>query len=534
MPRWLAFDIGGANLKAAHEDGSIRSVVFDLWRFPERLAEALVDLAATLPPADAWAVTMTGELCDCFRTRSDGVRSILASVESAAGDRSVRVWGTDGAFHDPAAIRDQPLLAAASNWVALATVLARGGFGRSGLLIDIGSTTTDFIPWHSGELLIPPDRRTDLHRLRDRTLVYVGVRRTTLARGTAVYRDCNQWPLMGETFATHADIYVTLGKIPEDPDDRSTANGQPLTMDHSRDRLARMLGLDCDDFTPEDAHIFARNWHADLVQRLSHDLSLMMADLCGQKKLDVVILAGSGEFLAEQVASDQWGGQPFLSLSELWGPEASAAACAVALLHLIRDDGRNPLVNPITVVKLGGSLLEWPEWPNRLQTFLESMPNRRVVLVIGGGRSVDVIRDLDRIHALGSERAHHLALEALQTSARVASTLLPGSTLIADLDDLPGAWRAGALPILDIPPILATVEAMSGPLPHTWDVTSDSIAARVATHLGAAELVLLKSTPLPADCPDWTAAATLGLVDPEFPRIAAPIPSVRFVSLRAN
>ena len=57
---------------------------------------ALVDLLAQLPPADQLAVTMTGELCDCFPSKRQGVESILADAAQAAGNRRVRVWLTDG------------------------------------------------------------------------------------------------------------------------------------------------------------------------------------------------------------------------------------------------------------------------------------------------------------------------------------------------------------------------------------------------------------------------------------------------------
>ncbi len=178
--RWLAFDIGGANLKAAHADGPALVAPVRTLEASRRPRRGPGRGAALLPPADAWAITMTAELCDCFGTKAEGVRAILAATEQPAGGRPVRVWGTDGAFHDAATILERPRLAAASNWLALATVVARSGFGASGLLIDVGSTTTDLIPWAIGEVPIPPATRTDLGRLQAGALVYAGVRRTPL------------------------------------------------------------------------------------------------------------------------------------------------------------------------------------------------------------------------------------------------------------------------------------------------------------------------------------------------------------------
>src|SRR3954469_17922097 len=124
MASWLALDIGGAHLKAAHTSGAIRAIPFELWRRPGGVASALADLAAGFPPFDRVAVTMTAELCDCFETKAVGVRAVLESVEIGIPGRPVSVWGTDGRFHDPGEIRRQPSLAAASNWLALAVAAA--------------------------------------------------------------------------------------------------------------------------------------------------------------------------------------------------------------------------------------------------------------------------------------------------------------------------------------------------------------------------------------------------------------------------
>ena len=61
--------------------------------------------------------------------------------------------------------------------------------------------------------------------------------------------------------------------------------------------------------------------------------------------------------------------------------------------------------------------------------------------------------------------------------------------------------------------------------------TTDSIAARVADHLGAAELALLKSADLPPGT-DRTSAARLGLVDPLFPLVARGLGCVTYRNLR--
>ena len=336
---WLAFDIGGANLKAAHTDGSALSRPFELWKRPDDLASGLTELAGVMPPADAWAVTMTAELCDCFATKADGVRSILAAATRAAQGRPVRVWATDGRFHPAAAILDQPKLAAASNWLALASVVARAGFGDSGLLIDVGSTTTDLIPWRAREVVIPFDARTDLGRLQARTLVYAGSRRTpicSIAR-TLPYRGIAT-PLMAELFATTLDLYLTLGQIPADPFQHATGDGGPATPDAARDRLARMVGLDRDDFTSDDAQTLAESAAQLLEDHLVASAERVATAFLGEPP-PCVVVAGAGEFLARRVADRIIAPDGSItSLAAAWGLEASTAACAHALIHLIESE----------------------------------------------------------------------------------------------------------------------------------------------------------------------------------------------------
>src|ERR1700682_5424649 len=94
----LGLDIGGANLKAAHTDGSACLHPFELWKTPDDLPDALCDMLKLMPKSDLLAVTMTGELCDCFETKRQGVTAILEAVERAAGDIPIQVWTTSGVF----------------------------------------------------------------------------------------------------------------------------------------------------------------------------------------------------------------------------------------------------------------------------------------------------------------------------------------------------------------------------------------------------------------------------------------------------
>ena len=553
--RWLALDIGGANLKAAHSDRLTRSMPFEVWRHPSALGPALASLAVSVPPFDRVVVTMTAELCDCFHTKTEGVIAILDAVEQALGEDPIEVWGTDGRFHQVDEIRRQPLLAAAANWLALAIAAADILEGDRVILIDIGSTTTDLIPIDRGN--VAARGRTDTERLRNGELVYAGVRRTpvcALATELAVGTD-PPVGLAAELFATTHDIFLTLGDIEPDPTDLATADGRPTTVDFARGRLARMIGADHESFSADDALALSRSAEHCLLTRLAQAVERACRPTIGAPT--AAIIAGSGEFLARRLASLVLGpDRPIVSLAQAWGREASSAACAHALLELARSraavdvtssaprlgrvetqkSAKNP-PRPI-VIKVGGSLLDWPELPQRLAKFLDILRRRdpisgqSLVLLAGGGPAADVIRTMDRIHGMGDMQAHRLAIRALDWTADLLAVLLPDSIVVDSPDALGSIWKAGHVPILAPRHFLEEIDARrSDPLPACWNVTSDSIAARLASHLGARSLILLKSTALsPSDDPERGSPDRSGR--PGLPAIAKGLELVETVCLR--
>ncbi len=183
------------------------------------------------------------------------------------------------------------------------------------------------------------------------------------------------------------------------------------------------------------------------------------------------------------------------------------------------------------VVKVGGSLLDWPPLAERLGRFLDDGDASRCVLLPGGGRAADAIRAFDRFHRLGQDRAHALALRALDLTARMLAELLPRSCVVSDRTGIVDAWKREQLPILAPRRWLDEDDASPEALPHHWDVTSDAIAARLAVLLGAPRLALLKSAPCPDPC-DRHMAARLGLVDPTFPDASRTIREVLYHNLR--
>ena len=151
------------------------------------------------------------------------------------------------------------------------------------------------------------------------------------------------------------------------------------------------------------------------------------------------------------------------------------------------------------VVKVGGSLFDHPRLGAGLRQHLESLAPSEVLLVPGGGAAAEAVRELDRVHRLGQEASHWLAIAAMDVMGGVLRSLV----------------RAGR--VLECSEFARSDESRPGALPHSWNVTSDSLAARAAVVLGAKRLVLLKSIDGEGNsAEEWSRR---GWVDVYFPRV---------------
>lgn len=325
----VGLDIGGANLKAADEVGRVLVQSFPMWQRSAELASTLARVIEHFPGCDRIAVTMTGELADCFRTKQEGVQFILGAVGQAAAGQEVLVWQSGGEFVDLATARELTQLVAAANWHAQATWIGRMQPDGSAVLIDIGSTTTDIVPIENGFPM--PHGRTDPERLVCGELVYLGVRRTPLmgllqeVQLAGVTR-----PLARELFSTTLDVFLITGDIPEDPADRVTANGAPATREFAFDRLARQFCGDTQEFSHEVLTEFALLVRAKLLDLLGSCIQRVAG-----KVATTALLSGEGAFLARQSLDGM--SLQVIELEQVLGESGSRAACALALARLAAE-----------------------------------------------------------------------------------------------------------------------------------------------------------------------------------------------------
>ena len=309
----FGWDIGGAHVKACLlRDGQVHDVVqwhCPLWLGLQHLAQVLTAAQARWPGLGQahHAVTMTGEMADLFADRQAGVQRIAAVLASQLGaGPTMHFYAGDAGWCGATDVATHWRAIASANWLASARhaalalgdqLVEPGGNGlHEGVLIDIGSTTTDLIAFRSGRVLTTA--RTDHQRLASGELVYQGVVRTPLCalarrlpwRGARIN-------VINELFATSADVYRLTGELAPAHDQQPSADGAAKTLAASRQRLARMVGLDAHDATDADWLALAQAWRAEQVAELRGQLA-RVSDRHGLGPQAVLITAGCGDFLA--------------------------------------------------------------------------------------------------------------------------------------------------------------------------------------------------------------------------------------------
>ncbi len=329
QPRWVGIDIGGANLKIASEQNCL-SRPFELWRRADELASFMVENLRSYEPFEGLAVTMTGELADCFKSRRHGVEFICDIVELCCMGKHVVYYQTSGSFVGVGNAKRDWRLTAASNWHATAKWLA--DTYPDCIVIDMGSTTTDIIPVANGEVIAVG--KTDFERLRSQELVYNGVARTPVPAILSSARiDGVTVGLATERFATVQDVLLWLDKTPEQEHDCNTADGRPLTKRDAKRRLAKMICLDQDEVEDELITDLAIQIFDSQLQRVGSAIR----EISKRTQIGKFVIIGEGAWFAKQAAKQAVPRSEITDLSASSGWASVGPALAVQQLVLATD-----------------------------------------------------------------------------------------------------------------------------------------------------------------------------------------------------
>jgi (4-(4-[2-(gamma-L-glutamylamino)ethyl]phenoxymethyl)furan-2-yl)methanamine synthase len=338
----LAWDIGGANIKAARlalqgdQAGQVRVVSrpFEIWREKDHLPEALSEIHAQLfstATPQALAVTMTAELSDVFTTKRDGVTFVLESIRSCFPDPAIYVLNLSGQFMPVCEALAHPLDYAATNWLASGQWIARK-FPEC-LMVDVGSTTTDILPILNGKLNVAG--RTDMERLASGELVFTGVLRTNLAtivQAVPVAGRCCR--VASEYFSVSGDVHLILGHLRPQDYTCATPDGQPASLASARRRLARLVCADTEMLSDGEIDAMAEYIYARQVFHVREGLSQVLSRLPDLRRSPVVVV-GSGAFLGLAAAKSM--NLTIADLAGTWVREELEVLPCVSAAHLLAE-----------------------------------------------------------------------------------------------------------------------------------------------------------------------------------------------------
>lgn len=163
------------------------------------------------------------------------------------------------------------------------------------------------------------------------------------------------------------------------------------------------------------------------------------------------------------------------------------------------------------VVKIGGSLATAEALPLWLDV-LSCYGGGKVVIVPGGGPFAELVHESQLYWKFDDSSAHFMALLAMTQFGLMLSGMQAELVPVEREEDIERVLAAAGIPVW-LPTEMVTDDDS---IEHSWDVTSDSLAAWLATRIGASRLLLVKSGAVDNNLPVQE-LARMGIVDACFP-----------------
>ncbi len=161
------------------------------------------------------------------------------------------------------------------------------------------------------------------------------------------------------------------------------------------------------------------------------------------------------------------------------------------------------------VIKLGGSLMADIDALTTCLNTIEQKAKERVVIVPGGGIFAEQVRLVQKQWLFNDAIAHEMAVLAIQQMALLFKSIKPSFLVANQVSTIDNS-----APVVVWSPDIEELNSAS--ISANWEVTSDSLAAWLATQLKADELVLVKSSEIPVNL-SIQQLQKQGIVDMAFP-----------------
>jgi 5-(aminomethyl)-3-furanmethanol phosphate kinase len=168
------------------------------------------------------------------------------------------------------------------------------------------------------------------------------------------------------------------------------------------------------------------------------------------------------------------------------------------------------------VIKLGGALAKTGSLRGWLDVIGEA-GGGRVVIAPGGGAFADQVRIAQKEWQFPDSSAQRMAVLAMEQYALMLCGIRQEFAPVANVSEIQHMLSQNRVPVW-LPSLMLLREA---DIAHTWDVTSDSLAAWLARKIEASALMLVKEVKVESKAIHASKLAEREVVDASFPQFAA-------------
>ena len=296
---YLGWDIGGANTKISVLDTNLNVIDVHfknlaIWNNFSELNNYFKSISGLYSSYNIENfITITAESCDNFKSRDEGIFLILNNCNNYIKGNKYYYSNSNLYLKYSDAIKS-PKSLYSTNWILTANLLK--SLDKINLMIDIGSTTTDFIYKN----INIEDNNSDYKRLSNNTLLYTGVVRTPLSM---IFNDVifssKKISLINELFSSTGDIFNITKDIDFSSLDYTGADNKDFSLNNSLARLSRSIGLDYNKDNYKDLVALSKFIKKEIINIVFRNINLLFNNNLNNICLSSI---GEGAFLIKELA----------------------------------------------------------------------------------------------------------------------------------------------------------------------------------------------------------------------------------------
>jgi probable H4MPT-linked C1 transfer pathway protein len=291
---YLGVDIGGAHIKIVGLDQFQNICLIKyrkcyLWKNQKKLKQEITFINSLSSNKNIFCgVTMTAELCDIFPDRLTGAKKILNECKRIKF-KTFLYSRSDKVFEKLQSNNFSNIMS--MNWHSIGKYLT--SFVKNALIIDFGSTTTDFICIKNGKIM--NKAFNDFQRLSNGEILYTGLMRTPLfaIKRNVKYKSKNI-SIIPENFSNTSDIYRINKQIKKEFDIDDETDFSDKNVIGSYKRIARSFGMDYHSKDKLFIKKLSENIMNEQLNMISENTEKLL-QIFNMEKKSLIILSGIGQ-----------------------------------------------------------------------------------------------------------------------------------------------------------------------------------------------------------------------------------------------